>query len=77
MEKKYDMKKVDIGAEMIRENDELLKRKDGKYYCDENAPEEVKEFVKYKNYMVEQSKKTRKIHMKVFADFRAQQLYGE
>lgn len=68
MEKKYDSKKVDIGAEMIRENDELLKRKDGYYCCDDNAPEEVKEFVRFKNWQIEESKRALKIHLRVFAD---------
>lgn len=50
MKKNFNMSKVIDGCLMVQENENLAIYKNGVWHCDENAPEEVKEFVAFKNY---------------------------
>ena len=76
MKKEFDMLKVLDGSDMVEENNNLVVRKNGRYFCSEDAPEEVKEFVAFKNYRAEESKEINKISEEFYAEMTTKELFG-
>lgn len=76
MGKSFNMLKVIRGSSMVEENNNLVTRRDGRYFCDESAPEEVKEFVLFKNYKAEQSEELNRESEEFYTEMTADKLFG-